>query len=57
MDCSTPGFPVLHHLPDIRQPVKVYKLSENQQWDNQGSRRVPSSYVEWLKGMSQLLRD
>ena len=30
MDCSTPGFPVLHHLPELAQ-IHVHRVSETVQ--------------------------
>ena len=42
-------------LIDTGWPVKVYRLSEDQLWDNQGASML-SGYGEWLKGMSLLVR-
>ncbi|EHB07256.1 Serine/threonine-protein phosphatase 4 regulatory subunit 3B [Heterocephalus glaber] len=39
-----------------RQRVKVYALNEDRQWDDRGTGRVSSAYVEELKGMSLLVR-
>ena len=63
MDCSTPGFPVLHHLPEFTQ-THVYWISDAIQPSHPLSSPVPPAFnlsqyqglFQWVSSSHQVAR-